>query len=148
MKREVIVRNGVNVKTGIIGSGAGSYFDPESSMEPTILVDQQNQIRWHIRFMNSGTGEQYQYSFFGSMSIGRSAAEYAGETKLVLPADRMVSKTHCYISEYNGTLMVSDAGSRNHTWLNGRRVKQSRPLQNGDELTIGSTKLKVRYTRG
>jgi len=50
------------------------------------------------------------------------------------------------IDRVNDTLVVSDLVGRLGTLVNGRRVKES-PLLPGDELTVGSTSLLVRYAR-
>ena len=145
--REVIVNNGVNVKTAEFGKSSGSYFDTENMMNPTRLVNGEAPARWHVRLLNQGTGEQYRFSFSDGMTIGRASAEYAQEIKLVLPSDRLISKTHCRISDSNGGLVLSDLGSKNHTYLNGNCLTQPAWLRPGDEIAIGNTILKIRFVQ-
>ena len=52
--------------------------------------------------------------------------------------DPMISARHARVSRKAGKMMVEDLGSANGTFLNGRRVQGTEPIQPGDELTIGS----------
>ena len=146
-RSEVTVQGGVDIRTGRLGSAKENIL-MEADDGATFVVNTSDQNRWHIRFINMGTGEQYQFSFFGRISIGRSESETVQETKLVLSADRLVSKTHCHISDMNGCLVISDAGSRNHTYVNGKRLGKAVALSQNDEITVGGTKLKICFTRG
>lgn len=48
-----------------------------------------------------------------------------------------VSRWHCILSREGGEVIVRDLGSRNGTWINGRRVMSGR-LKPGDEMAIGN----------
>jgi len=50
---------------------------------------------------------------------------------------RNISRTHCVIAEKSGAFVVQDLGSRNGTFLNGRRVEGEAPLPNGSVIRIG-----------
>ena len=54
-----------------------------------------------------------------------------------------VSRKHCELFEKKGLLLVKDLGSSNGTFVNGKRIKDQRVLEPGDELTLGQIKLKV-----
>ena len=54
-----------------------------------------------------------------------------------------VSRKHCEIFEKKGLLLVKDLGSSNGTYVNGKRVKEQRVLEPGDELMIGQVRLRV-----
>ncbi|MEM9862854.1 MAG: adenylate/guanylate cyclase domain-containing protein [Myxococcota bacterium] len=54
--------------------------------------------------------------------------------------DRIVSKEHCHIDLKDGGYVLKDLGSLNGTFVNGERVDQ-RVLKNGDEITLGSTRI-------
>ncbi|MAQ19832.1 MAG: adenylate cyclase [Sandaracinus sp.] len=54
--------------------------------------------------------------------------------------DRIVSKEHCHIDLIDGSYILKDLGSLNGTFVNGERVSE-RPLRNGDEITLGSTRI-------
>jgi hypothetical protein len=63
-------------------------------------------------------------------------------------ADEMgVSRRHVKIQYKSPLFYVTDLGSSNGTWLNGRRLvpNSGRPLRNGDELRLGQLKMSVRF---
>lgn len=67
------------------------------------------------------------------MSIGRESINH-----VVIP-DINASRSHAEIrQEANGTWVLSDLGSTNGTWVNGRRIK-SAPLSDADMICIGTT---------
>jgi FHA domain len=59
-----------------------------------------------------------------------------------------VSRHHARFMRKDMLVYVADLGSTNGTFLNGRRllVNVERLLRNGDELQLGSLKLKVKYS--
>ncbi|HMF94331.1 MAG TPA: protein kinase [Vicinamibacterales bacterium] len=70
--------------------------------------------------------------------IGRS-----GDCDLILP-DSGWSREHAAINYDNDGFVLVDKGSRNGTYLNGRRVTQA-PLLFGNVITIGQTELTFSY---
>ncbi len=70
------------------------------------------------------------------MTIGR-----APDNVLVL-ADSRASRHHARIDARRGSLVLTDLGSTNGSWVNGRRV-ESIALGQGDRLRIGTTELLV-----
>jgi pSer/pThr/pTyr-binding forkhead associated (FHA) protein len=69
------------------------------------------------------------------LSIGRSP-----DSDVVLP-DAEVSRHHAEVRRQDGAFVLVDLGSMNGTRVNGAGVRE-RQLQDGDEITIGSTKLR------
>jgi len=67
----------------------------------------------------------------GSTRVGRGR-----ECELVLDS-RQVSRVHARIDVENGLFELVDAGSRNGTYVNGKRVKRTRALQIGDVIRFG-----------
>jgi len=67
----------------------------------------------------------------GSTLVGRGA-----ECELVLDSHQ-VSRVHARIEAAGGIFLVFDEGSRNGTFVNGRRVRRSRELHVGDTLRFG-----------
>ena len=69
------------------------------------------------------------------VSIGRA---HTNDVKLTNPM-RLVSRKHAEIFREKGEYWIVDLGSKNATWLNGRRLEAARPyaLQHGDRLLIG-----------
>ncbi|HEY3203082.1 MAG TPA: FHA domain-containing protein [Thermoanaerobaculia bacterium] len=52
--------------------------------------------------------------------------------------DATVSRHHARIVIGGRSAVLEDLGSKNGTWLRGRRIASSEPLADGDELRIGS----------
>ena len=71
------------------------------------------------------------------LTIGRSTTN-----QLVLE-DQKASRSHAEIRHLGGgRYRLSDLGSANGTWLNGRRVSIPKELDNGDQIVIGSVQLR------
>ncbi len=69
-----------------------------------------------------------------TVSIGRNR-----DNSVVL-SDIKASRYHCTITQYdNGTCQISDLGSLNGTYVNGRRIRGSSILSYGDAVRIGDT---------
>lgn len=69
-------------------------------------------------------------------TVGRS-----DDNNLVLP-DRWISRNHAMLqSMENGEFYLIDLGSRNGSFVNGRRVSVPVTLRDGDMLTFGQTEL-------
>lgn len=80
------------------------------------------------------------YSLSGeSISIGRSATNYISINS------EGISRQHVVISSSDGNVTLRDLGSRNGTYLDGKRVDANieHPLADGQEIIIG--KLKIYY---
>jgi len=74
----------------------------------------------------------------GAITIGRSAR--AGN-HVVLAEDGMVSRRHARIElEADGCFTIYDLDTTNGTRVNGRKI-DNRTLKNGDEITIGATRI-------
>jgi len=58
--------------------------------------------------------------------------------------DSEVSRRHARISAHDGTIFVEDLGSKNGTFLNGRRVTESIEVREGDAIDVGTTRLVVK----
>jgi serine phosphatase RsbU (regulator of sigma subunit) len=80
------------------------------------------------------TGESWTYAVeAGSASIGR------GPANDVALADPNSSSCHAVIERSGEGFVLRDLGSKNGTYLNGRRIGCPEPLVRGDEIRIGST---------
>jgi hypothetical protein len=66
----------------------------------------------------------------GVTTIGRDA-----DNDVVIARDH-VSRYHAEVRWDGACFLLTDAGSKNGTLLNGRRVCGTEPLQNGDEITL------------
>jgi len=71
------------------------------------------------------------------LTIGRSP-----NNELVLD-DQKASRSHAEIRHLGGgRYRLSDVGSANGTWLNGRRVTVPKDLEDGDQILIGAVQLR------
>lgn len=67
------------------------------------------------------------------------------ENNFVLP-DRWISRNHAMLQRMEtGEFYLIDLGSRNGSFVNGRRVSVPVTLHNGDRLTFGQTELEFYY---
>src|SRR6266542_3674815 len=66
-----------------------------------------------------------------SVSIGRSSSNDLVFNHLSL------SRHHARVIQKEGRFFVEDAGSRNGTFLNGVRLRQTSPLKAGDVIQVG-----------
>lgn len=58
--------------------------------------------------------------------------------------DPEVSRRHARFESRNGVVYVDDLGSRNGTFLNGRRIRESIEVREGDAVDAGTTRLVVK----
>ena len=64
--------------------------------------------------------------------------------RVCLADDGTVSRLHAVVENYGSGWAVRDLGSRNGTFINGRRVLGEQALHPGDELRVGKTRLVFR----
>jgi pSer/pThr/pTyr-binding forkhead associated (FHA) protein len=69
------------------------------------------------------------------------------EAVLPLP-DPEVSRRHARFELRDGIVFVRDLESRNGTFLNGRRVSEPIEVRVGDEIDVGTTRLRIEDLRG
>ncbi|MBM4381196.1 MAG: FHA domain-containing protein [Deltaproteobacteria bacterium] len=83
-------------------------------------------------------GGREEFKLDGSrITIGRHPAN-----PLRVP-DREVSKEHAALQKVGAHFLVTDLGSSNGTFVNGKRIRELR-LQDGDELVVGNSKFVFR----
>ncbi|HEY7700418.1 MAG TPA: FHA domain-containing protein, partial [Vicinamibacteria bacterium] len=82
-------------------------------------------------------GEPYRFALEKDVvTIGRSK-----KNDLVL-ADQWLSRIHAEIRRENGRHYIRDMESRNGTYVNGMKLSQRVPLQNGDVVTLGDQQIR------
>jgi DNA-binding winged helix-turn-helix (wHTH) protein len=59
-----------------------------------------------------------------------------------------VSRRHARIVVSEGEARLEDLGSKNGTFLNGRRIESSAPLHDGDEIRLGIEAMRFRVVGG
>jgi adenylate cyclase len=83
-------------------------------------------------------GEREDFVLDGSrITLGRHPAN------ALRVSDREVSKEHAAIQKVGAFFLVTDLGSSNGTFVNGKRIRELR-LQEGDELVVGNSKFVFR----
>lgn len=60
--------------------------------------------------------------------------------------DKILSKQHCIIELRGDRYVLRDLGSLNGTFVNGERVRGETPLDEGDDITLGATRCRLRLT--
>lgn len=99
--------------------------------------------RWKIILEDTDNQERYTYIFYDNIGIGRTTKEVAFEEFLSLTNDRKISKVHCSIIRRKDKLYLRDEGSKNHTFLNGKKIQKPIVIQREDFISLGETELEV-----
>jgi hypothetical protein len=60
----------------------------------------------------------------------------------VVLGDTNISRRHAQVAMDDGAVVVSDLGSTNGTFVNGRRITRA-TVRPGDEITVGTSRLRV-----
>lgn len=147
MNKKVIVKGGVNTRTGALIVNNGDYFSGDFVFGKTEKLDKNSSRMWNVVLIDKSSGEHYTFSFASQMTIGRIPPSDEKETRLVLSTDVMVSKVHAVIYGSNSMLAISDNQSKNHTYVNGERITMPRVLNQGDVIRVGKTEFQVVYRR-
>lgn len=88
----------------------------------------------------------------GSFTLGRKSLRSRADVQFPV-YDGFMSKVHCKInidgiSGHGGiTATLSDAGSANGTYLNGRRLSiwETAVISDGDEMQLGNTRFSIKF---
>ncbi len=120
---------------------AGKNVVSEVSAEEKLHLRQRESRRLQLAVaIGSGVERRIEVLLDGSLILGRSptACDLSIE-------DPQLSRQHCALTLVQGELMVQDLGSTNGTSLNGIPIRGPRAVGNGDVITVGSSKVVVRY---
>ena len=99
--------------------------------------------RWKIVLEDMSTDETQSFIFYNSVGIGRTTQEVSFEKFMSIPDDKRISKVHCSITMIDDGLYIKDEGSKNHTYLNGKKIQKPVLLQKEDVISIGETDIEV-----
>src|SRR5207245_6592392 len=62
-----------------------------------------------------------------------------GEQNDLRLSDASVSRFHAFLRRVDGRYLLSDVGSQNGTFVNGKQVHAPSALQSGDRIRVGTT---------
>jgi predicted component of type VI protein secretion system len=71
----------------------------------------------------------------------RATIGNATENDIALADDVTASHLHAVLERFPAAWCMTDLGSSNGTWVNGKRIWSSRRLRHGDEIRIGQSRL-------
>jgi pSer/pThr/pTyr-binding forkhead associated (FHA) protein/subtilisin family serine protease len=127
-----------------LGSSNGTFVDGESVSRAVLKLG--NQLRLgDVKLTYDAPGRQREGAWLElggryrpvpttGISVGRSSDND------VLVTDERVSRRHAHIDRRGIQFVITDCGSTNGTFVNGRPVRQQR-LRDGDEIRIGDTRI-------
>lgn len=98
---------------------------------------------WKLSLENLTTWQKSTFVFYENLGIGRGRSVPQFEKFLSIGDDPRVSKLHCAIIQKEDKLYLKDMGSRNGTYLNGKRVTQPVLLQRDDVIGMGETEIEI-----
>ena len=105
--------------------------------QPTLLIDSMKEklIKLLVDYAFAPGGHTAFTFAQDCVAIGRS---HTNDVKLANPL-RLVSRKHAEIRREADAFWLVDLGSKNATWLNGRRLEAERPytLHHGDRFRVG-----------
>jgi DNA-binding winged helix-turn-helix (wHTH) protein len=118
--------------------GFGYAFSADAA-EVTVTVRARGGSRFHCR-VSWGDRE---------VALGDGENVLGREPTVAVWIDlNSVSRRHAKIVVSDGAATIEDLGSRNGTWVNGKRLDGPTRLANGDKIKIGSASLVFRAFRG
>lgn len=144
-KRKITANGGVSTKKLTYGQEAGAIFEPGLDVYGTVLHGGGRHRMWEAYFEIPETGKRIKVVFPEKMAIGRKKEDMQEYPNLVIPEDKLISGKHCILSGKHGILTIQDAGSLNHTYLNGKKVIKPMQVPNGSLINIGKTNIVVSY---
>lgn len=121
------------------------YDDEEEEYEdeePVPLAPKKKQ--WKVIFENLDSWERKSIIFYDNIGIGRKRESDEFEKYYVIDDDPRVSKLHCALVCNAGKLYLKDMGSRNGTYLNGKKIERPVIIQKEDIIGIGETQIEIK----
>ena len=91
------------------------------------------------------TDDTAAYLIIGTRQIPLRTGENVLGRELIGAPD--VSRRHARINVHGDVVDIEDLGSKNGTWVGGRRIESTATLQDGDEIILGRTRAVVRIAR-
>jgi pSer/pThr/pTyr-binding forkhead associated (FHA) protein/S1-C subfamily serine protease len=112
-----------------------------TTAHPVALHEKRGTALWPAgiptTFVRSDTGAEFGIN--RNIKIGREASN-----DLVLEKDASASAQHAQVELVSGKVVLSDLGSANGTWVNGKRILSPTALEHGDRIRIGDAVFRLR----
>ena len=120
-------------------SGTALLFDDNNAKEQdelTVIIESRKGLRltWEMDG-NPHNVERFVYPVI----IGRDVS-----CPVVINSPS-VSRWHAHLAYEDNEFLISDMGSSNGTFLNGKRVEGATRIAHGDEITLGRVNIRVSY---
>lgn len=152
--RIYISKKGAYAENGELGGKNGEIFRGTDELDRgTVLVDGGYDLRADRRLKYGGialksfsNGKFYEADFSRELLLGRGVAGKTDISVISLPFPS-VSRRHCRIRKKGFGIYAEDLGSSYGTFINEKRVKGERKLENGDVLQLGYEKFLVTIKR-
>ena len=82
-----------------------------------------------------------------SYALDRPLVFGSGAVDVQIADDPTVSGRHARFIAHRGKVTVTDLGSNNGTFVNGRRITGGAEIGDGDLIRLGATQVKVRVEK-
>lgn len=136
---EIYYLDGADVDSGRLSADNNFFKGMSGALDETVVVGggRTKPSGITVSIKNRSDHSICRMTIAEELTLGREAA--------FAVRDRSVSRIHCKISPSRGRLYLSDLGSANHTFLNGRQIADTVELKNGDVIRIGKTELEITF---
>ena len=136
-RKDVYVNGGADIVTGkIVTNKKFELSDARGVDFRTVMIGNKQRKRPNFVMKRQSDGNLYKIPFTGELIVGRGKSA-GGVALLRISDDTSVSSFHCRIFVSGGNSYVQDLGSQNRTYLNGKPLRHTERLKNGDILKIG-----------
>lgn len=145
--KKIILHGGKNVNPEAAAAGDGIIRE-DMGRDDTVVRKKGNRRQVYILCLTELKSQAvYRGRFHGSqLLVGRREHSASSREAGMLCLDNpKVSRIHCRIYEENGSFMVEDCRSANHTWVNGKKITDSGILQTGDMLKLANQTYQVEF---
>lgn len=104
-----------------------------------------------VKLFISGMQERIDFNKTPVVKLGRFDTYYGDGNDYTLDLtyygalERGVSRRHCQLTRVNNQLVLTDLGSTNGTFVNGKRLQPHRPhiLKKGEEVALGRLVIRI-----
>lgn len=142
--QDVIVRNAVDINSQKFVSSTGQHFPNIGGIQSTPTVMSGDNLKTKtVVLYDLATQSQYNCSFSRCLVIGRDPVLKNGDNRFVIN-DELISKSHCRLQSDGQMMTITDLGSKNGTFLNGKRIENTASVNSGDRISIGGSSFTVR----